>query len=137
MVVMPTINYLAVVVAAVVAIVFGLVWYSPILFGGIWSRGNPTAHKKMQQNVRKGGYVFMIIASLLTSFALEVLIKFLGINTLYYGVGLAMLVWAGFFFSQSFVDLIMDSKDTKLFVVDNTHHIVSVLLICIILVLMG
>ena len=130
-------NYLAMVVAAIVAMVFGFVWYSPMLFGGIWSRGNPVAHKKMQQNVRKGGYIFIIIASLLTSFAFEVLIKFLGISTLYYGVGLAILVWAGFFFSQSFVDLIMDSKDTKLFVVDNIHHAVSVLLICIILVLMG
>jgi len=130
-------NYLAMVVAAIVAMVFGFVWYSPLLFGGIWSRGNPVAHKKMQQNVRKGGYIFIIIASLLTAFALEVLIKFLGISTLYYGVGLAMLVWTGFFFSQSFVDLIMDSKDTKLFVVDNIHHVVSVILICTILVLMG
>ena len=49
-----SVNYLAVVVAAVVSIIIGSLWYSPLLFGNVWMRLQRFTKKDMDKAKQKG-----------------------------------------------------------------------------------
>jgi len=69
-------NYLAILVAAIVPIVLGFLWYNPILFGNVWMRESGMTEDKM-----KGGNMAVIfIVSLLLSLLLSFFTQFLVIH---------------------------------------------------------
>src|SRR3989344_6289732 len=94
------INYLAVLVAAIAAIVIGSLWYSPILFGNIWMKLSGITKEKMEKDKKKGGmtklYVVQIVASLVMACVLANLIALLGLTGVVGGIQIAFLVWVGF-----------------------------------------
>jgi len=69
-------NYLAILVAAIVPIFLGFLWYNPILFGNVWMRESGMTEDKM-----KGGNMAVIfIVSLLLSLLLSFFTQFLVIH---------------------------------------------------------
>ena len=73
-----SINYLAVLVAAIVNMILGAVWYGP-LFGKPWSKMMGFGQEKMKEMQAKGmggSYVIMFIGSLLISWVLARFIVF-------------------------------------------------------------
>jgi hypothetical protein len=66
----PIINPIAVVVAAFIPTILGLLWYSPILFGGAWRKLSGTEEIK----VSAGKFALFLIVSLAVSFFLSILL---------------------------------------------------------------
>jgi len=65
-------NYLAILVAAVVPIVMGFLWYNPMLFGNVWMRESGMTEEKM-----KGGNMAVIFGvSIILSFLLAFFTQF-------------------------------------------------------------
>ncbi|WP_386128614.1 DUF1761 domain-containing protein [Winogradskyella litorisediminis] len=69
-------NYLAIVVAALVPIVLGFLWYNPILFGGFWMRESGMTEEKL----RSGNMAVIFIVSLIFSFFLSMFLQTLVIH---------------------------------------------------------
>ena len=70
-------NWLAVVIAAVVSIVLGFLWYGP-LFGKTWMRMTGHTKKDMEMAKKKGmtaSYILMLIGTLISVCVLGVLIN--------------------------------------------------------------
>ncbi len=61
-------NYLAILVAAIVPMVLGFLWYNPVLFGNAWMRESGMTEEKM-----KGGNMGVIFG---VSFLLSILLAF-------------------------------------------------------------
>ncbi len=69
-------NFLAILVAAIVPIILGFVWYNPKVFGTAWARAAEMTEEKM-----KGGNMAVIfIVSLILSFLLAVMTQFLVVH---------------------------------------------------------
>ncbi|WP_439153107.1 DUF1761 domain-containing protein [Winogradskyella sp.] len=69
-------NYLAILVAAVVPVVLGFLWYNPLLFGNVWMRESGMTEEKM-----KGANMAVIFGlSLLFSLLLSFFLQFLTIH---------------------------------------------------------
>lgn len=69
-------NFLAILVAAIVPIILGFLWYNPMLFGNAWMRASGMTEEKM-----KGGNMAVIFGvSLLLSVLLSFFTQFLVIH---------------------------------------------------------
>ncbi|HUY70590.1 MAG TPA: DUF1761 domain-containing protein [Candidatus Baltobacteraceae bacterium] len=130
------INYVAVVVAAVVAFVIGMVWFSPKLFGNDWAKDMSKTSKPKPKGGMMMGMVGAIISVLLTALVLEVLLGSLGITSMTSALELGFMVWLGFFFSMQLVRASFGGSK-KMFTIMSAHDIIIVLVMSAILVAMG
>jgi hypothetical protein len=71
-----TVNWWGVVLAALAAMVIGVIWYSPYLFGKQWSKAMGVSEKEMN-NGRAKAMPVLILGSLVTAYALSLLTIYL------------------------------------------------------------
>jgi len=116
------VNYLAVVVAAVVALVIGFIWYSPRVFGNRWMAYLGTTQAQLG-NPGPTGIVVGVVASLLNAWVLAVLSLNLGGKTLTDGVLLGVLAWLGFMATITAAQISFEKKPWGLWVLNNVHNL--------------
>lgn len=118
---MDSVNFLTVLVAAVVG-VFGVggLWYSPLLFGTMWKRAAGVDHKK------KEGHPALVFG---VSFIMGLLSAFGFALVLTEGYDLLAAVHSGifvgaFFVATSFsINYLFSGRSFKLFAIDAGYHI--------------
>lgn len=64
-------NYLAIIIAALVPILLGFFWYNPKLFGNIWMRESGMTEEKMKGGNMGVIFIVSLVFSLLLSFFLQ------------------------------------------------------------------
>ncbi len=133
-----TINYLAVVVAALASFVIGGLWYSPLLLGKPWSKLMGFGHKTKQEmdEMRKKAapaYAASLVGSLLMAYVLAHFIAYmrmldLGGNANFLtGALTAFWIWLGFIAPVMFTAVLFASKSVKLWLIDTGYQLVSML----------
>lgn len=126
---MSSINFLAVVIAAVVAFIIGFLFHGP-LFGKLWVRlANivPTGNEKMSDMYGKMFWNFAV--NLLTSFGLANIIL---VSTSYYhtegsvisGMAVGFWVWLCFLVTSSSIEVIWMGKSFKLWLFEACSSLV-------------
>ncbi len=92
-----TVNYLAVVVAAAVSFVLGMIWHGP-LFGKTWAAARGITPEQMEKGRKEmPRFMALIAVSLLvTAWGLAVLSGYLHLATWLQGLKLGLLCWFGF-----------------------------------------
>jgi hypothetical protein len=122
------VNPLAVVVAGIVHMVIGLLWYQPKLFGNAW-----VALTGKDLNPAKQWLGVGVIGHLGIALVLAMLIKLAGATDAVGGFAIAFLVWIGFIVTLEIGELIWEKIQTKLFLIRIGEHLLSLGLIGIIL----
>ena len=92
------VDYLAVLVSAVVAMIFGSVFYGA-LFGKTWMRLMKFSDKQMKAMKKKGmgmSYFWMFVGLLISAWVLSLFVNYLEASTFMQGMGVGFLVWFGF-----------------------------------------
>lgn len=128
------VNYLAVLLAAVVSMVLGFLWYSPILLGKPWmkERGfTPEGLKNAQKGMAKL-YGISFVVSLVTAYVLAHVMALSGAFYHYpkiqTGLTTGFWVWLGFMMPiQVTATIFSDKKNWKLFAIDTGYQLVSIL----------
>lgn len=92
----PRVNLAAIVVAAVAAFSFSLVWYSPFLFGWVWTGASGEAATAMPM------WKFLVapLRELISAAVLAWLITRIGIADWKGAATLALILWAAFYVVQ-------------------------------------
>lgn len=139
---MPDINYLAVLVAAVVTMVVGALWYGP-LFGKMWMRGmgwDPNNQEQMAKMKSSAGpaYVQQFIGSLLMAFVLAHVLWAMqqampDMTGAWSGVQGGFWMWLGFILPVKYGDKLWGVKKFKYVSVDLGYHLVNLIIMGIIL----
>ncbi len=135
--VLGSVNYLAVVVAAVVSFVIGMVWYSPHLFGKIWIKGHGFNEIEIKEKHKKGmakGLVGSIIAALIMGFVLAFSIKLTQATGLSEGLIVGFFLWLGLIATTALNKVLWEGKPVKLYLVDVLHYLVVILVMSAIFV---
>jgi hypothetical protein len=121
-----SIDFVAVIAAAAVAFIFGVIWFAPPLLGKYW------IEKSKQNNSAKAGIGktigSSIVSCLLTAFVLEVILMALHLSTWASSVELAALVWAGFYFAKEFAAVMSGDRTMKVFASIMIHDGIAILL---------
>lgn len=131
---MIVINYFALVVAALAAMVVGSLWYSPVLFGKQWTllRGlDPNKTKDMQMPAREMALEF--VATLVVAYVLDILVIAFGAYTWQAAILLALIVWLGFYVTQLLSEVLWEKKPFGIFLISAGARLVSLIVMVLIL----
>jgi Protein of unknown function (DUF1761) len=134
-------NYLAIVIAAIVAWVAGAVWYMSL--GKIWTAAQGLTPEELQKNKNRPGaylpFIYCFVAELVMAWVLAGLMAHLGAGqvTLLNGVISGAFCWLGFVITTIVVSTTFTMRDMRLIWIDGGHWLVVLLLMGAIIGLMG
>ena len=133
-----SVNYWAVLAAAVASIVLGFIWYGP-LFGRQWLRLSGFSDKqmkKMKENSQKGmikTYTVMVIGTLVTSFVLAHFVDYLQALTVGEALSLGFWLWLGFLATSQIGSVLWEQKPVKLYLLNTLYNLVNLCVMAVIL----
>lgn len=131
------INYLAVLVAAIASMVIGALWFSPVLFGNLWMKLSNISKADIEKAKQKGmakSYFWAFISTLVMAYVLANLINFTGSDTFAEGIRLGFWLWLGFIATVSLGRVLWEGKSFKLWILDNAHNLIAIIVMSAILV---
>jgi hypothetical protein len=117
------VNWVAVIVAALLNIAMGALWYSPKALGTIWARSHDISTGSLQPSVWQ--YIAAVVVALITAWVLAVFINFLSPSSFSEAAGLAFLIWFGFVAATSFSGVIWAKKPILAYAIDATFELVA------------
>jgi hypothetical protein len=123
------VNWLAIIVAAVVAFAIGALWYSPTLFGRQWMAAHGHTPEKlaaMRSSMAKT-YAFSFITYLIMAMVIALLMGLTGGTTMIQGIVLAVLAWLGFGFTIGLNTNLYSDKPAAAFMIDAGYQLVHVI----------
>lgn len=126
-------NYFAVVVAALAAMVVGTFWYSPVGFGKHWMRLRgkaPVAQKDMQFPAQL--MIIEFICALVTAYVLGIMTTVFGAHTPYSAILLAIIIWLGFYVTMLLGEVLWEDKPFGLFLINAGLRLVNIVLMTLI-----
>jgi len=129
------VNWLAVVVCVVVAIVVGFVWYSKPLFLKPWLAGIGKPAEFAQQ-ARPVSYVIAIAAAFVEALFLAALIGVMGSAGAAAGLQAGFMVWLGFVATTSAANAAFGDRGWTVWGIEAGNHLVTLLLMGLVLSLM-
>ena len=125
-----SVNWLAVVAAAVAYFVIGMLWYSPLLFVNAWMR-----LAKVKPN--KGSMVTSMLGGALTSLVTSAVLAAMLVMTAqtgaYAGALLALWVWFGFVGTTTLGIVLWEGKPFSLWLLNNGYNLIGLVIIGLIL----
>ena len=136
------VNYLAVLVAAIVSMVIGGLWYSPLLFGNIWMKLSGITQKDVEKAKKQGmmksmgrSYFLMFVACLLTAYVMARLLNLVQAMSPKLGIHLALWIWIGFIATLTLSSVIWEKKPFALYLLGNGYNVLNLVVMAVILTL--
>jgi len=124
------INWLAVIVCVVVAMVSGFIWYHPSVFFKPWWRGIGKEGTDMG-NANPVIYVFTIIAAFVEAVSVALMLNVMdvmGSNSIAGGLGVGFMLWLGFVAPTNLVNKLFAGHGFKVWAIEAGNHLVNLLL---------
>lgn len=129
-------NFLAVLVAAIVATVVGVVWYGP-LFGKEWSKMIGLTPEKMAEAKKNGmttAYVVNFIAAVVMAYVLSNSLADRHIVDIGTALYLAFWIWLGFIATVMLGGVLWEKKPMALYWIQSLYYLVSLWLMAIVII---
>jgi hypothetical protein len=137
---MHSLNWLAILAAAISTMILGFLWYSPLLFGKVWARemGYDLNDKAKMDEMRKSAgpaYGGSFVASLIAAFTLALILHGLRAESLHFGLMASFHIWLGFVATVQFTGALFAKQSMKLFAINTGYQLVCYLVMGAIFVL--
>ena len=134
---LPQVNLLAVIVATVINMVIGALWYSPPLFANRYVQYRGMTRDQMNQQMQNNMsmYAFTAIAWLITAFVLAMVVRAFGATTFVDGLIVGGLAWLGFVATTTFVSTSFSGPNQKIWGLFAGYQLVSFLIMGVLLTL--
>lgn len=124
------INYLAVLVAGVAAMVLGGLWYSPLLFGKAWMKLSGFTEKDMEKAKQKGmflSYFFNFVSILVMAYVLSHFVDYAGATDWRGGLQAGFWIWLGFVATVMLGMVLWEGKPFRLYLINVLYWLVALL----------
>ncbi len=122
MIAFPSLNLLAVVVAAIVSFVIGGIYYAPPLFGKTYLK---LIGKKQEEVMKPSNYAALFILTIIVSFVMAIFVGYAGAKTALDGAIIGFWVWLGFVITTVVGDDLLESKPIKLTLLSGAFFLVN------------
>jgi hypothetical protein len=136
----PPVNYLAVLVAAIVIFILGGLWYSPVLFMKKWVALQDRTEEQMRAQAAAANmplmYASAFVSSLIIAWVMALLLGHMAafvdssnmnINAAH-GAIFGFTCWLGFAAPTSYATALFSGKPKQLWLIDSTYNLVSFML---------
>lgn len=127
-------SYGAVIVASLVAMLIGWVWYMPGVFGSRWMRLRGV---KVQGDMKMPASDLFVefLSTLVTVFVMYVLIVAFGAFNSRGALQLSLMVWLGFYVTALISEVVWEKKHFGVFLINAGQRLVTLIVIALILAL--
>jgi uncharacterized protein YacL len=126
------VNYIAILVVAVISFLIGAVWYSPVMFAKQWIKATNKTEDDLKKGAGTTAYIISFIAWLIASYVLAVIIDYsvdvYSSPQFLYGILAAFLCWFGFVAATSLVHNLFAQRPTILWLIDSGYVLVALLI---------
>lgn len=119
-----SINYLAILVATIVSMILGAVWYAPQVFGKEWMRLSGLTEKETKEN-RGAPMVLMLVGSLVAAYVMAHFVDFAGASTFTDGARVGAWVGIGFVFTAAMGESIFNRRPARLLAITGGYSVVN------------
>jgi hypothetical protein len=117
------INYFAVIVAAIVAMAIGALWYSPALFANAWMKENGFSRERMKG---RNPLITMFSALILTIImAFNLALFLLGPSDVVWGMTAGALASIGWISLSLGITYLFEGKSIKLWLINSGYSVVT------------
>lgn len=123
-----SINILAVIVAAVLYMIVGALWYSPLLFGNLWIRLLGKTSEEIGANTSPTIYLFPMVGAVVAALVLSLISHALGVKTLVDGAALGGLVWLAFVATSTLTYTVFEGPPQSVWLLYNGYQLVAYVL---------
>jgi hypothetical protein len=132
---LPEVNYLAVLVSAAVIFALGGLWYSPVLFAKKWLAlmGKSEADMKAGSSIMPLVFLQAALCGAVISWALAVLLNHFVNLTPLRGAMVGVMCWLGFAGATSYANILFNQRPKGLWLIDSGYNLVSFVLAGVIL----
>ncbi len=130
-IVSPPINYLSVLIAAVVSFLLGGLWYN-LLFGKTWERLN-----RVKMGVGKPRWALLLanfVIALIIAWTLAHTLIYAGAVTLIDGLFVTFFTWLGYFAVTTLGAFLWQGKPFRSYLIDAGFWLINLILMSIVLV---
>lgn len=138
-----TVNYLAVLAAAVASMALGFLWYSPYVLGKPWMKLKGYSEASLKEEQKKMGplYGLSFVVALITAYVLTHVMA-MAMNFYHYdpvmtGLTAGFWVWLGFMMPVQTTATIFGDKKWSLLGIDTGFQLASILLMGIVIGYLG
>jgi hypothetical protein len=133
------VNYLAVIVAAIVLFMLGGLWYSPVLFAKRWIALQGRTEEQMRADAAASNmpvmYLLAFLCALIIAWAMAVVANnfipsqpVAAGSWVWRGVKLGVFCWFGFVLPTTFATSLFSMKPRQLWMIDAGYNLVSFVL---------
>lgn len=120
------INYLAVLVAALLSMGIGSMWYSPLMFGKQWLKLIGKKPKDLQKGAN-AGYAIAMVGFLLVAYVMSHFVDYAGSTTWLTGLETGLWLWVGFVATTTGINYAFGQRSRELWVIDAGYFFVAFL----------
>lgn len=124
---MHAINWLAVLVAALVRMILGAVWFSPPVLLKPWLAAAGISDAQMKARFPRA-LAADVVGSLLMAYGLARLFGYVGAQGMGFGIALGFLIWLSFIAVTTFSAMLYEQRPFKLWLIGNGYHLVALLI---------
>lgn len=136
----PPMNYLAVLVAAIVIFALGGLWYSSFGFAKRWIALQGRTEEQMRAQAAAANMPLMYLAAFITSLLIALVLAMMMAHfaavvpiSVGHGAILGFVCWLGFAASTSYATALFSGKPKQLWLIDSMYNLVSFVVAGIIL----
>lgn len=123
------INWWAVIAAAIVRLVVGTIWFSPIAFVKPWQQLTGVTPESMRKGLGRAVAIDAVLSLIMSFILLHAVMYATGLNpTLWSGVGVGVLNWLGFVLATHLPLWAYENRSLKLISIGTGSNLVSMIL---------
>ncbi len=116
-----------IIIAAIVNMVIGFLWYSKWLFGPIWGK---LSHHSYSQSKHMGRAIgISLLNSLLIAYFLAFFETYLGVTNVTDGMFVGFLIWLGFVITTQISPVLWRKEPIRLFAIDTGYKLFSLVVL--------
>jgi uncharacterized protein DUF1761 len=119
-------NWVAIIVAAIIPMVLGALWYSPILFADRWMQAVGRTREELGDAAL--GYLLSAVGAFLSSYVLARIIKWAEVDDLWNGILVGLLAWVGFVATVLAVTTYFSGRPRALWLINAGYQLVALVL---------
>lgn len=128
-----SVNYLAVAVAAIAAMVVGYIWYGMSAFGRPWMTAIGKTEEQIKADYKPTAMVWTYLFALITAFVLAHFISLIGASNLQDAIMVAVWAWVGFVATVIAMNGIYEGRPSSLFWINSLYQLVTLVVMAIII----
>jgi len=127
-----TMNWWAIIVAAIAYTVLGALWYSPALFGNAWMKGIGKTKEQIKAGSSPLSYLWVLILSFIAAYGIARLCVWAQRGTIWDGIVIGLLAGICFVLTTMGVNDLFEQRSRQLTVINVLYHLVGFIVIGII-----